>query len=243
MKLYTPKIINIANMGALIKTINKIFVKQIRLKKDSFFGFSGEFIYDLFYQSLVQSFNKEKLNFSHAKFALTSELVDLRKTYLHNLTRARANLNFFTKTNVNLLNTFSPNDSDLKKFDKNVAAPMDILFLLINYDGTIAFNSAKSLPNSLAHTENISPILRKKMLSHFHGKESYVPKKVNTIGMKTILSAKKIVCFVTHTETQPAVDCLLKQRYDKKIPASILVQHPNVELLLDERLKPKVATK
>ena len=61
-----------------------------------------------------------------------------------------------------------------------------------------------------------------------------MPKKALTMGMGTILKAKKILLLANGKSKHDAISALLDDRITTAIPATVLKTHPNVILICDE---------
>ena len=61
-----------------------------------------------------------------------------------------------------------------------------------------------------------------------------VPKKALTMGIKTILSAKKIILLASGRNKANAIVCLVKRDVDKNCPVSFLKKHKNLILIVDK---------
>jgi glucosamine-6-phosphate deaminase len=68
----------------------------------------------------------------------------------------------------------------------------------------------------------------------FEGDERRVPPEALSVGMATILQARRIVLIATGKSKARCVDLLRSGPITTKLPASFLQLHRNVTLMLDE---------
>ena len=67
-----------------------------------------------------------------------------------------------------------------------------------------------------------------------------VPKKAITMGIATIMKAKKILLIATGANKADAVYGLVKGEVTENLPASILQKHPDVVVVVDEAAASKI---
>ena len=114
-------------------------------------------------------------------------------------------------------------NSIIKKFKK-----IDLCILGLGKNGHIAFNEPGcdwnldffDIPLSRTTKNN----LKKLSTKISHGR---------TLGIKTILSSKKILLLVTGSGKELALKKLLKKKIDNKFPVTSLIKHPNLTIIID----------
>ncbi|NKS29718.1 glucosamine-6-phosphate deaminase, partial [Rhodococcus hoagii] len=68
---------------------------------------------------------------------------------------------------------------------------------------------------------------------HFDNIED-VPKQAISMGLASIMNAKRIILIAFGSNKQEAIQQLLDGKVSESLPASILHQHPNVEVIVDD---------
>ncbi|MDN6901054.1 glucosamine-6-phosphate deaminase [Oenococcus sicerae] len=147
------------------------------------------------------------------------------------------NKNFFSKKPF--AHSYLPNglaadiDAELKKYDQIIAQnPIDLQILGIGQNGHIGFNepgtSFKSTSHLVSLTENTI-----QANSRFFASIDQVPKQALSMGIASIMSAKKILIAAFGINKAQAVQAFIQGPVTEKVPASILQNHPNVTVLLD----------
>ena len=110
---------------------------------------------------------------------------------------------------------------------------IDIQILGIGSDGHIAFNEPGTPFNSLTHVAELaeSTIIDN---SRLFNDISEVPTKAVTMGLKSIMNARKIVLIATGKNKAKAIYNLLKGPKTEEVPCSILQDHPDCTIYVDE---------
>jgi glucosamine-6-phosphate deaminase len=112
------------------------------------------------------------------------------------------------------------------------AGGLDVVLLGIGRDGHIGFNEPFSPRNGRTQLVTLDPVTRIDAASDFYG-ESNVPTQAITMGIGTILDARKIILIALGEGKA----CIIKQAAeapkDDRVPASLLRDHGDVTFLLD----------
>lgn len=106
---------------------------------------------------------------------------------------------------------------------------IDVALLGIGQNGHIAFNEPGSEPDSRTRIVDLHP---QTLLSNFKGNPPF--HQAITIGIGTILSAKKIYIVALGKNKANAVKSAIRDPESKSCPASFLRRHPDVTWLLDQ---------
>lgn len=117
--------------------------------------------------------------------------------------------------------------------------PIDIQLLGIGRNGHIGFNEPGTSFNSKTHKVELaqSTIEANK---RFFSEEEEVPKYAYTMGLESIMRAKKIVLIACGENKKDAIYGLVKGEVSENLPASILQNHPDVTLIIDEKAGSKL---
>ena len=147
------------------------------------------------------------------------------------------NEQLFDHINIDKANTHVP-DGIAKNCDEydsmiQAAGGVDLQLLGIGSDGHIGFNE----PNdSFVYPTNIVPLTEQTRQDNarFFNSVDEVPTSAISMGIGTIMSAKRIILIATGKNKAAAVARALKGPVEPSMPASILQMHPNCQFLLDE---------
>lgn len=137
--------------------------------------------------------------------------------------------------NTNIENGVAP---DLKKECERYDAmldrlPRDVQVLGIGANGHIAFNEPGTPFDSKTHVVDLTENTIQ-MNSRFFASEADVPRRALTMGLKSIMDAKKILILAVGANKADAVKGMLDGPVDPSLPASILQGHPDCTLIADE---------
>jgi glucosamine-6-phosphate deaminase len=117
--------------------------------------------------------------------------------------------------------------------------PIDIQLLGLGQNGHIAFNEPGTSFDSVTHevklTENTI-----KANSRFFSNIDEVPKSAICMGIANIMSAKKIVIMAFGENKADAVKKMVEGSVTEEVPASILQNHSDVTLIVDQKAASKL---
>lgn len=112
------------------------------------------------------------------------------------------------------------------------AGGIDIQLLGIGRTGHIGFNEPGSDDASRTRLITLDSVTRKDAASDFFGAEN-VPRRALTMGVGTILAARRIIIMALGENKAPIVARAVEGEVTPAIPATYLQQHSNAEFFLD----------
>ena len=119
------------------------------------------------------------------------------------------------------------------EFDK-MAQGLDMLVLGVGEGGEIGFNESGAPEKSRTRTVPLSYQSRKRQAKNFNGDVTVTPKSAITIGVGTIMSAKRIILMAWGEKKANVVKSVVEGKIDPAFPASFLQRHDNVCFFTDE---------
>ena len=132
-------------------------------------------------------------------------------------------------------------EAECVKYEESMKGhTVDIQVLGIGSDGHIAFNEPGTPFDSLTHLMDLTEQTRKDKARFFYNDINQVPKRSITMGLASIMRAKKIIVIATGENKAEAVYGMLKGPKTTDCPASILQDHPDVTVLLDKAAASKL---
>ena len=132
-------------------------------------------------------------------------------------------------------------EAECVKYEESMKGhTVDIQVLGIGSDGHIAFNEPGTPFDSLTHLMDLTEQTRKDNARFFDNDINQVPKRSITMGLASIMRAKKIIVIATGENKAEAVYGMLKGPKTTECPASILQDHPDVTVLLDKAAASKL---
>ena len=138
--------------------------------------------------------------------------------------------NLFDKTNIYPSHCHFP-FRPTSAFEEKIASNMgiDLCILGIGTNGHIAFNEPGSAFDSLTRVVDLDEQTIEDN-SRFFDSIDEVPKQAITMGLATIMKSNKIVLMVNGDSKLNILNVAMNGEVTKKVPASILQRHDNIEV-------------
>jgi glucosamine-6-phosphate deaminase len=113
------------------------------------------------------------------------------------------------------------------------AGGIDIQILGLGLNGHIGFNEPARALIAATHRVRLTRATRRANAALFDHRVRHVPKEALSMGMATILRARRIVLLSTGVSKARCVERMLRGRVTPRLPASFLQLHANAEVWLD----------
>ena len=192
------------------------------------------------YEQLIEWYNKDELDFSEVTSINLDEYKGLSRdndqSYYYFMHQ-----NLFDHVNIPAENTYLPNgmEPDSQKECQEYTdllqslGGVDLQLLGIGHNGHIGFNEPGEAFDKQVHCVNLtqSTIEANK---RFFASADDVPKQAYTMGIKTIMQAKKILIVASGEDKAEIVRDAFFGPITPKVPASVLQLHNDVTLVADE---------
>jgi glucosamine-6-phosphate deaminase len=140
-------------------------------------------------------------------------------------------------SNINLLNGRAADlHAECRRYDAAIAAAggIDVQILGIGANGHIGFNEPAAGLCARTHIARLTRTSREANAQWFGGNWRSVPEQALSMGMATILGARRIVLLATGEEKADAVQGMIEGLITPMLPASFLQLHPHVIVMLDD---------
>lgn len=130
-------------------------------------------------------------------------------------------------------------DQEAKRYEQLIdeLGPVDIQILGIGENGHIGFNEPGTDLNSPTHIVDLTESTIQANSRYFEH-EAEVPKQAVSMGLASILKAKRIILLAFGEKKRAAITKLAQKEVNKDVPATILHAHPNVEIYVDDEAAP-----
>lgn len=192
------------------------------------------------YQQLIKWYEKGDLDFSAVRTVHLGEYVGLELTHEQSLS-CFLNTNLFDHVNISPANTNIPDglaadpQAECEWYNKVIRemGGIDIQVLGIGHNGHIGFNEPGGAFEKETHVVNLAARTIQAN-SRFFASPDDVPRQAMTMGIKTIMMAKRILLVVSGEEKADIVKEALAGPITPQVPASILQLHPYVTLVGDK---------
>jgi len=195
------------------------------------------------YAELVRMHKEEGLSFKNVIAFNLDEYYPIDKDALQSYARFMK-VNLFDHVDIEPANCHIPNGELPKEEVKKHCAEyeqkieevggIDLQILGIGNNGHIGFNEPGSSIHSrtrLIALENSTRLANSYEFQHI----SQVPRLAITMGISTILKAKRIVLMAWGPHKAPVLQKSVEGNLTEQIPASLLQQHPDVLFVVDEQ--------
>ena len=231
--------VHVGTNEEISKLIADEFIKQINTKPDSVLGLATGTSPLLVYSNLIKANKEGKVSFKNVTTFNLDEYIGLDGTHEQSY-RYFMNVKLFDhididKSKTHVLKGVDDYEDYAKKYDDLIlkSGGIDLLILGIGSDGHIGFNEPGTPFDSLTHIADLaqSTIIDN---SRLFNNVDEVPKKAATMGLKSIMNAKKIVLIATGKNKANAIKDLFLGEKNEKIPCSILRDHKDCTIYVDE---------
>ncbi len=196
------------------------------------------------YRELVAREKAGKIDFSRVRSANLDEYKGLEPTHEQSY-RYFMQDNLFNHISIKPENTIVPSgltddvDAMCEAYEAKIEewGGVDIQLLGIGHDGHIGFNEPDDHFPKMTHETKLTDMTIEANKRFFNSIDE-VPRAAYTMGIGTIMAARKVVLIATGADKKEIVKKTFFGPVDPQIPASILQFHPNVTLLVDEAANP-----
>jgi glucosamine-6-phosphate deaminase len=121
------------------------------------------------------------------------------------------------------------------------AGGIDIQILGLGMNGHIGFNEPGRALIAATHRVRLTMATRRANAALFGNRARNVPKEALSMGMATILRARRIVLLSTGASKARCVERMLRGQVTTRLPASFLQLHANAEVWLDRASASRLA--
>ena len=138
---------------------------------------------------------------------------------------------------IHVLNGAAPDpEGECARYEQAIAdaGGIDLQVLGIGTNGHIGFNEPARELAARTHRVTLKESTRRSNAALFGGDAAKVPTEALSMGMATILHARRIVLIATGKSKARCIERVVNGPITTKLPASFLQLHANVELMLDE---------
>ena len=192
------------------------------------------------YNELTRRYQAGEVSFRNVEVVSIDEYYPSSKDELqsrnHRLHEALLDKVDIMKENVHIPDgTVSQSDltSYCAKFD-SIARGLDLLVIGVGEQGQVGFNEAGSNEKTRTRAVRLSYASRKRQSANFNHDISSTPDKAITIGISTMLSAKRIILMAWGEDKAAAVKAIAEGEIDTACPASFLQHHDHISFYVDE---------
>ena len=193
------------------------------------------------YEKLVERYNEGDLDFSEVTSVNLDEYRGLPKEHPESYW-SFMHKNLFDHVNIrpeaiHLPDGTNPDAADAcAKYNEIIhsVGGIDLQLLGLGPNGHIGFNEPGEAFELETHCVNLTPATIEANKRFFDGNEDLVPKQAYTMGIRTIMQARKVLMVVNGAGKAEIVKKAFFGPVTPEVPASILQLHPDFILVADE---------
>ena len=197
------------------------------------------------YRWLIRWYQKDDVDFSQATTVNLDEYVGLSGQNPQSY-RYYMNTHFFDHINIPKERTLVPcgtaadPDAECRSYDRRIEALLgiDLQLLGIGRNGHIGFNEPADVFVKNTHVVTLSDSTVTANARFFDSPDS-VPRQAITMGMGSILQARKIVLVANGAAKRSIVHEAFHGPITPQVPASLLQLHPDVTIIYSEEETPQ----
>ena len=193
-----------------------------------------------FYDELAMLHREKHLDFSRVTTFNLDEFLGVApsdprsyRAFMQHHLFDRVNL---ARRRIHFLNGMAADaDAECRRYERAIARAggIDLMILGLGRNGHIGFNEPGSSLNAVTHRARLAAATRRANMAMFGGRAADVPRAGLTMGMATMLHARRIVLVATGTGKARVVASMVNGPVTPRLPASFLQLHAAAELWLD----------
>ena len=218
------ELVKVSNYEEMSKKASDILFDVIKENEKPVIGLATGSTPEGTYEKLVEKLNSSDIDQNNITTFNLDEYVGLDKDheqsysyYMHE--------NFFNKAEFA--------ETEVKAYEEAIdESGLDVQLLGIGRNGHIAFNEPGTSFDSVTHIVDLTPETIEDN-SRFFDDLGDVPSKAFTMGLNSIMKAKKVVILIYGENKKEALDALLSGEVTEDNPASVLNNHEDVTIIAD----------
>lgn len=234
------KLIIVENYQELSDAAAKIIIEAVKENPEINLGLATGGSPLGLYKKLVEDHQENKTSYARAKSFNLDEYLGLAAnhkqtyhTYMYE--------NLFNHIDIKSENIHIPegDSQDPKKTAQEYEEllknnPIDLQLLGIGTNGHIGFNEPGSSFEGLTDIVDLTAETIEANARYFKGNQDLVPTKAISMGIGSIMRAKKILLIAEGSSKAKAIKGLVEGDVNEELPASILQKHNDVVLVIDK---------
>lgn len=233
------KIYKMENYNAMSRKAAAMIAAQVIMKPDCVLGLATGSTPIGTYEHLVNWYRNGDLDFSEVKTVNLDEYKGLPRendqSYYYFMNQHLFDHVNICKSNTNVPNGTEPDaDKECTRYEDLIRSlgGVDLQLLGLGHNGHIGFNEPADAFDKETHCVDLQESTIEANKRFFASAEE-VPRQAYTMGIKTIMQAKKIVVAVSGRDKQEIVKKAFFGPVTPHVPASVLQIHPDVILVGD----------
>ena len=218
----------------------QLITEQITKKRNTVLGLATGSTPEGMYKELINLNQEDKVDFSEVitfnldeYYGLSPEHPQSYCFFMWNKFFKHINIK---KENIHLLNGITENiDKECKQYEALIkkSGRIDLQVLGIGDNGHIGFNEPDISLNTQTHLVNLTTKTIQAN-SRFFNNVQEIPKQAITMGIGTIMRARKIILLANGKRKARVIERTINSPITTKVPASVLQLHNDVTIMVDQ---------
>ena len=225
---------------AMSRKVANLLAAQVMMKPDCVLGLATGSTPVGAYQRLVELYRAGDVDFSQVRSINLDEYVGLAPTHDQSY-RYFMQSNLFDHVNIDPANTNVPQglaedpEAECRRYNQVIhdLGPIDLQLLGMGHNGHIGFNEPSDVFERETHVVDLAQSTIQAN-ARFFASADEVPRQAMTMGVQTIMQARKVLVAVSGKDMAEIVKKAFTGPVTPQVPASILQMHPDVVLVGDK---------
>lgn len=218
----------------------KMVVDLLKEKDNPVLGLATGSTPEGLYQYLIEQNQQGEITFQQTRTFNLDEYIGLKQEdpnsyYFFMMDK------LFHHINIPLENVSLPNgmardlEQECVRYEESIhaAGQIDVQILGLGVNGHIAFNEPSTSFSSKTHVVDLTESTIQANARFFDSLDE-VPRQAISMGLESIMGAKKIILLASGEQKAEAIARLINGEITEEFPASILKNHPDVTIIADE---------
>ncbi len=234
------KIIRVKDYDELSRVAADIMIEAVKENPEITLGLATGGSPVQMYKNLVEDHKENGTSYKGVKSYNLDEYIGLPQTHEQTYYTFMHN-NLFDHIDIDEKNVHLPDGSvvDVKAEADRYEAMLkdtviDLQLLGIGTNGHIGFNEPGSSFEGLTDVVSLTPETIEANARYFEGNEDLVPTEAISMGVGSIMNAKKVLLIASGANKAEAIKWMLEGEISEELPASALRNHDDVIVVVDE---------
>ncbi len=234
-----PTVIVAESPEAFSRVAADVITRQIGIRSDSVLALPTGATPLSLYAELARRCSENLVSFAELHSFNLDEYVGLDPEH-HNSYHAYMMEHFFSKVDIDMSNVQIPNgmapnrEAECARYEREIGAVggLDLAIIGLGANAHMGFNEPGTPFDSRTHVAELASETSDANSRYFAGMQQ-MPRHAITMGIGTILEARRILLMAMGITKAEAVRASLEGRVTPHVPASVLQTHPHLTVVLD----------
>lgn len=226
-----------------------ILARELRARPDLVLGLATGRTMDHVYEHLVRLHREEGLDFSRCRTFNLDEYAGLPPDHPGSYRRYMEE-HLFRHVNIRAGHIHAPDGMapdlalECQRYEAliQVSGGVDLQLLGLGWTGHIGFNEPPAAFDSRTHVARLADLTREQNAAFFGGNASAVPAQAITLGLGTILEARRCLLLVTGAAKASILVRVVEGPVTPLVPGSVLQGHPDCQVVVDAAASEELGT-